>query len=103
MRRMLVSRSSFENPRPFDRLVRTSSPSSISTFRPRVRSSVASSEESVVFPAPDKPVNHKTNPLLISPPIQIVFRKQLRQLRSIDCLSPPLAAHQLIPEPLQVA
>jgi hypothetical protein len=31
MRRMFVSRSSFEKPSPFDRCVRTSSPSSVST------------------------------------------------------------------------
>ena len=35
MRSMLVSRSSLEKPRPFDRCVRTTSPSSGSTSRPR--------------------------------------------------------------------
>ena len=34
-RRMLMSRSSFENPSPFERFVRMMSPSRISTFRPR--------------------------------------------------------------------
>jgi hypothetical protein len=39
IRKMLVSRSSLENPRPFERFVRTTSPSSISTFMSRFLSS----------------------------------------------------------------
>src|SRR5712691_11054258 len=62
---MLVSRSSFENPSPFERCSRTSSPSSHSTIRPRRSSSGRTSSAIVVFPAPLKPVNHSVNPLVI--------------------------------------
>src|SRR5262245_51596028 len=62
MRRMLVSRSSFEKPRPLLRFVRTSSPSSTSILTPRARSCGTSSLVSVVLPAPDNPVNHNVNP-----------------------------------------
>src|SRR5271169_5229511 len=62
---MLVSRSSFEKPKPFERLVRTSSPSSTSTRWPRLRNSSASRFASVDFPDPDRPVNHKVKPSLI--------------------------------------
>src|SRR5271169_3250165 len=63
MRRMLVSRSSFEKPRPFERCVRTSSPSSTSTWTPRARSSALNIAASVLLPEPLRPVNQTTNPL----------------------------------------
>src|ERR1044071_6517663 len=62
MRRMFVSLSSFENPSPFDRFVLTSSPSNTSTRTPRALSSGTSLAASVVFPAPESPVSHRTNP-----------------------------------------
>src|SRR5258706_12074500 len=62
MRRMLVSRSSFEKPSPFDRCMRTSSPSSVSTCTPRREISPASIAAKVDLPAPDKPVNQTTKP-----------------------------------------
>src|SRR5215213_2326146 len=62
MRRTFVSLSSFENPSPFDRFVRTSSPSRTSTRKPRARNSGTSLPASVVFPAPESPVSHRTNP-----------------------------------------
>src|SRR5215218_8171294 len=62
MRRTFVSRSSFENPSPFDKFVRTSSPSSTSTHKPRALSSGTSLPASVVLPAPESPVSHRTNP-----------------------------------------
>src|SRR2546421_1817098 len=65
IRSMLVSRSSFEKPRPFDRCSRTSSPSSHSTSRPLRSSSGRTSAAIVVLPAPLKPVNHNVNPLVI--------------------------------------
>src|SRR5579859_3302123 len=66
MRRMLVSRSSLEKPRPFERCVRTSSPSSSSECRPRRVSSVCRAFAMVDLPAPDRPVNQTTNPWLIA-------------------------------------
>src|SRR5207248_8398948 len=64
MRRMFVSRSAFENPSPADRLSRTSSPSSSSTRCPRRRSSSDTAAAIVLFPDPDRPVNHKQKPVL---------------------------------------
>src|SRR5215218_4648666 len=66
MRSMFVSRSSLENPRPFDRCSRTSSPSSHSTRRPRRSSSGRTSSAIVVLPAPLRPVNHSVNPSVIA-------------------------------------
>ena len=57
MRRMLVSRSSLEKPRPFERFSRTMSPSRISSREPRLMSSVETSSEMVDLPAPESPVN----------------------------------------------
>src|SRR5262249_8603857 len=62
IRRMFLSRSSFENPSPFDRCSRTSSPSSSSTRRPRERSSSTTMLAIVLFPAPERPVNHRQQP-----------------------------------------
>ena len=64
IRRMFVSRSSLENPRPFDRFLRTSSPSRISVFRPRACSSWYSISAIVDFPEPERPVNHTVNPFV---------------------------------------
>src|ERR1051325_10680379 len=64
MRRMFVSLSSLEKPRPLERFVRTSSPSSTSNRTPRARNSGTSLSASVVLPAPDNPVNHSVKPLL---------------------------------------
>src|SRR5439155_17173445 len=57
-----VSRSSFEKPRPFERCVRTTSPSRYSTFRPRSSSSGPTSSAIVVLPAPESPVNQSVKP-----------------------------------------
>src|SRR6476659_2865208 len=65
MRRMLVSRSSLLNPNPLLRLVRTSSPSRISTRLPCACSFPITALARVDLPAPDKPVNHKVNPRCI--------------------------------------
>src|SRR6185436_13537261 len=62
MRSMFVSRSSFENPSPFERCVRTTSPSRYSTSRPRFSSSGPTISAIVVLPAPERPVNHRVNP-----------------------------------------
>src|SRR5690348_16544615 len=67
MRRMLVSRSSFEKPRPLDRFVRTSSPSSTSAGRPRSASSACSRLAIVDLPAPDRPVSQTTKPCPLPP------------------------------------
>src|SRR5436190_14185168 len=63
IRRMFVSRSSFENPSPFERFSRTMSPSSTSSFDPRVRNSRTSRFVIVVLPEPESPVNHRQKPL----------------------------------------
>ncbi len=62
IRRMFVSRSAFENPSPSDRCSRTSSPSSSSTLRPRSRNDSTTMFAIVLFPAPDRPVNHRQQP-----------------------------------------
>src|ERR1035441_7612535 len=66
MRRTFSSRSSLLKPRPFDRCVRTTSPSSISTRAPNWRSFSSSKREIVLLPAPLMPVNHNVKPLCIS-------------------------------------
>jgi hypothetical protein len=63
IRRMLVSRSSLEKPRPLERFSRTTSPSSTSTLEPRSRSCSSTIFEIVVLPAPESPVNHSVKPL----------------------------------------
>src|SRR4051812_1612896 len=62
MRRMFVSRSSLLNPRPFDRWVRTTSPSSSVMLRPRRSSRAASSVAMVDLPAPLRPVSQTQQP-----------------------------------------
>src|SRR6266480_6391511 len=63
IRRMLVSRSSFENPRPLERFSRTMSPSRTSSLDPRARSSRTSRFVIVVFPEPESPLNQRQKPL----------------------------------------
>src|SRR5918993_3303610 len=63
MRRTLVSRSSRVNPSPFERWVRTSSPSRISIRRTPASFS-ATALASVLLPPPDSPVNHRIAPLM---------------------------------------
>ena len=62
MRSTFVSRSSFEKPRPFDRCVRTVSPSRYSTIAPRWSSSGPTRCAIVVFPEPERPVNQRQKP-----------------------------------------
>ena len=62
MRWMLVSRSSFEKPRPFERWVRTVSPSRYSTTSPRRSSSGRRGAAIVVLPEPESPVNQRVKP-----------------------------------------
>src|SRR5439155_1548241 len=61
-RSMCVSRSSFEKPSPFDRCVRTVSPSRYSTMWPRRSSSGPTRCAIVVLPEPDRPVNQSVKP-----------------------------------------
>src|SRR6266545_4589768 len=66
IRRILVSRSSLLKPSPLERFVLTTSPSSSSTLAPAARSRRSIISEMVLFPAPDRPVNHSVKPLCIS-------------------------------------
>src|SRR5947207_777763 len=63
MRRILISRSSLLKPRPFERCVRTTSPSSTSTAAPATRKRSSIRLEMVLLPAPESPVNQRTKPL----------------------------------------
>src|SRR3990172_3684969 len=79
IRRMLVSRSSRENPSPLLRWVRTTSPSRISTATfPRRWISSRTQWAIVVFPAPESPVNHTVKPLFgvcsTAPPASLVCK-----------------------------
>src|SRR6266851_7864054 len=82
---MFVSRSSFEKPRPFERLVRITSPSNTSTLCPRAINSVSISRASVDLPAPESPVNHSVNPFCsICSPVRLrvcQFYCEKRRLR----------------------
>ena len=62
IRMMFMSRSSLENPSPFERVWRTTSPSKISVLRPRAWNSWYSISAIVDLPAPDRPVNQTVNP-----------------------------------------
>src|SRR5919199_1281098 len=62
IRRMFVSLSSREKPKPLERLVRTISPSRTSTLPNLSRSSLSTISAMVVLPAPDRPVNHSVKP-----------------------------------------
>ena len=59
---MLVSRSARLKPRPWQRLVRTSSPSSSSTRWPRSASATVTVRARVDLPAPERPVSQSTKP-----------------------------------------
>ena len=59
---MLVSLSSFEKPSPLERFWRTMSPSSTSSFEPRLRISLTRMLVIVVLPDPESPVNHRQKP-----------------------------------------
>src|SRR6266851_3061385 len=63
IRLMLISRSSLLKPSPLLRWVRTISPSSISTLRPRALRRCSMTSESVLLPAPESPVNQMVNPI----------------------------------------
>src|ERR1022692_2099586 len=65
MRRTFSSRSSLLKPRPFDRCVRTTSPSSTSTWAPNLRNFSSSKREIVLLPAPLMPVNQNVKPWCI--------------------------------------
>src|SRR5215212_11300217 len=95
MRRMLVSRSSFEKPRPLERFSRTTSPSRISSFEPRSSRCPSSSREIVVLPDPESPVNQRVKPF--SPAITSVL------LVSVDQDVGDLVARELVRRPFAVA
>src|SRR4030042_3850032 len=60
---ILVSRSSLLKPRPFERWVRTTSPSRISILlNPLLRSSPSNFRDKVLFPEQESPVNQIVNP-----------------------------------------
>src|SRR5581483_5395602 len=65
MRRMFSSRSSRLKPSPLDKCVRTTSPSSNSTFAPAAHKRRYSKVEMVLLPAPERPVNQTVQPLCI--------------------------------------
>src|SRR6266511_5291192 len=65
MRSMFVSRSSLEKPSPFERWVRTTSPSRYSTVLPASSRRPPTISAIVDFPAPESPVNHSVNPFVI--------------------------------------
>src|SRR5262245_1553161 len=98
MRRMLVSRSSFEKPRPFERFSRTTSPSSTSTREPRFRSSSSTILEMVVLPAPESPVNQSVKPF--SSAIAFLFvgvDQDLSHLGAAEFLGRQLAVSEHLP------
>src|SRR6266404_2483281 len=63
MRSTFASRSSFENPSPCERCMRTMSPSSFSTRRPRSSNAGPTRSAIVVLPDPERPVNQSVNPI----------------------------------------
>src|SRR6266403_36481 len=88
MRRMFISRSSLEKPRPFERFVRISSPSRTSTDTPRARNSCSTNPASVVLPAPDNPVNHNVNPFLFLINVPSLVITALPQRGCVHWLNP---------------
>eukprot|EP01139_Manchomonas_bermudensis_P025329 Amastigsp_a845035_27.p5 type:complete len:114 gc:universal Amastigsp_a845035_27:1011-670(-) len=65
MRSTLVMRSSLVKPRPLERCVRATSPSSIDTWRSgNWRRAGSSACATVVFPEPESPVKNSTTPRL---------------------------------------
>src|SRR4051795_4742382 len=93
---MLVSRSSFEKPRPLERFSRTTSPSRISSLEPRSRRWPSSSREIVVLPAPESPVNQRVKPF--SPAMLCLVL-----LVSVDQDVGDLVARELVRRPFAVA
>src|SRR5436305_1490647 len=78
MRLMLVSRSSRLKPRPLLKCVRTISPSSTSTLRPRSFRRFSMISERVLFPAPESPVNQIVNPVLATNSFSLCVLFQLK-------------------------
>src|SRR5579872_1892304 len=66
IRLMLVSRSSRLKPRPLLKWVRTISPSSTSTLRPRSFKRCSIISERVLLPEPERPVNQMVKPVLFA-------------------------------------
>src|SRR3954452_5179331 len=98
IRRMLVSRSSFEKPRPLERFSRTTSPSSTSTREPRSRSAISTRWEMVVLPAPESPVNQSVKPF--SSAIAFLFvgvDQDLSHLGAAEFLGRQLAVSEHLP------
>src|SRR5882762_2584359 len=93
---MLVSRSSLEKPRPFERFSRTMSPSRISSFEPRSRRWPSSSLEIVVLPAPESPVNQRVKPFSSAIATSVL-------LVSVDEDVGDLVAGELVRRPFAVA
>src|SRR5258706_14750963 len=88
MRRIFVSRSSLEKPRPLERFVLISSPSRTSTDMPRALISRLSAPASVVLPAPDNPVNHNVNPFLFLINVPSLVITALPQSGCVHWLNP---------------
>src|ERR671925_1229372 len=98
IRRMFVSRSSFENPSPLERFSRTTSPSRTSTLEPRSRSCSSTIFEMVVLPAPESPVNQSVKPL--SSAISFLFvgvDQDLSHLGAAELLGRQLAVPEHLP------
>src|SRR5262249_13618172 len=96
IRRMLVSRSSFEKPSPLERFSRTMSPSRISSFEPRSRSCVSRIPEVGVLPAPESPVNQRVKPFSPAMGTSVL-------LVSVDQDVGDLVAGELVRRPFAVA
>src|SRR3954447_11353546 len=99
IRRMLVSRSSFEKPSPLERFSRTTSPSSTSILEPRSRSCSSTIVEMVVLPAPESPVNQSVKPL--SSAIAFLFvgvDQDLSHLRAAELLRRKLTVAEHLPD-----
>src|SRR3712207_5644936 len=73
MRRTFMSLSSLLKLRPLLRLVRTMSPSRTSTLPNLSLNSLSTISAMVVFPAPERPVNHSVNPRPCLAPFCIVI------------------------------
>src|SRR5919109_3526482 len=98
IRRMFVSRSSLEKPRPLERFSRTTSPSSTSTLEPRLRNSSSTIFEMVVLPAPESPVNQSVKPF--SSAISFLFvgvDQDLSHLGAAELLGRQLAVPEHLP------
>src|SRR5689334_17652814 len=80
MRRMFVSRSCLEKPRPCERFSRTSSPSRISTWWPSSFRRLPTCSASVLLPAPERPVNQRMKP---RPFMSAQFAFEVRHLEAL--------------------